>query len=276
MSLSTEIDLWLISILFLCAVLVVLLQKTPSPKLDFYEAINSGRRHTSPWMPSVLIRQAGFSPKHFSALYWASKIFTLVASAAVIMEIQLKVSEAQFILICVGSFFLTDIWLQAKRKQRKKRIENASSYLMSLLIIYLEMGNGLSRAIRQAATYGLDKDNPLAEEMMLIVAEIDAGKATDACFKDLAQRTGVSSLTRMAAILQLNAKLGSEATDIMASQYEICKADMEQTNLKQTSLKSLEAMLPALLTCFPMFFALVIYPAGYQIMQLLSLLGDLL
>lgn len=276
MNASIGIDLLLILLLVLCAVFVLLLQIAPSPKLDFFEVENGTQRSKSIWLPSTLIRQAGYSPRHYFAIYWASKVFAVVTVAVLIMESQFKLSSTQFITLCFASFFLTDIWLHTKKKQRKKRIEHATSYFTSLLIIYLEIGYGLNRAIRQAATYGLDSGSPLAEEMLLVASEINAGKDVDTCFRALNQRTGVAALSRMAATLQLNTKLGGTATDIMSSQYEICKAEMEQANLKQASLKSLEAMLPALLTCFPMFFALVIYPAGYQVMQLFSLLGELL
>nr|WP_243748681.1 type II secretion system F family protein [Pseudomaricurvus alcaniphilus] len=143
------------------------------------------------------------------------------------------------------------------------------------MIVNLNSGFSLNQAFRKAAQYGLHQANPLAEEVALISRELDAGRARQLAFTRLAQRTGVESVHRLATVVNVGLEMGTPMIDALQSQAKILRMQRKQQDTARINRKTMETMLPVLLTCFPMFLMLVLFPAGIQILNVLELLGDI-
>ena len=179
------------------------------------------------------------------------------------------------LLIGVVSFLVIDLWFLFARKSRRSSIERSLSFFVNLMVVYLKSGLSLTRAFDSAAQYGLSRKNPLSQEVSLLLREIDAGRARDEAFTRLAKRTGVQDLRRLAAVLNVGFKVGSPVADTLEAQAQLLRARQAQQGTALVNRKTMEAMLPMLMVCFPMFIVLIFYPAGAQVIEVMGALKDL-
>lgn len=248
-----------------------------SGKIDHID-FNADTRPTSKrsvFYPAQLIRQAGLPAFRNSLLYWSIKIVSLLLAICVLISIS-QINLTAGLVLSTLAFFLLDLWLLAKREARKQKIDHSVEYFISLLLVYLKSGNNLSHAFHQAAQYGLTKQNPLAQELMLVASELDAGRERQRAFTALAQRTGVKNLAKLANIIQVGMNMGTPLNNCLESQLCEIRLQQEERLTAEINRKSLETMLPMLLICFPVFLVLVFFPAAIQIMDVISLLAEML
>jgi tight adherence protein C len=227
--------------------------------------------------PATLIRQAGLSVLRSRLLYWSIKV--LISLAAVILLLEFLPTTATplaLIIIAILAFFALDIWLLLKRYSRKQQIDSSLEFFISLLIVYLQSGANLSQAFRLSAQYGLVKGHPLADELLLLSLELDSGRERRRAFSDLAERTGVRNLTKLAGIISMGLQIGSPLLHCLQTQLTTIQQQRQELLNNKISRKSLETLFPMLLVCFPMFLVLVFFPAAIQFFDLLTVLADVL
>ncbi len=228
------------------------------------------------WFPYELIRQAGFRPQQIQALYWSGKTLIAILLPLLLFELGGKIPSWWMALsVSVGGFFAPDLWFMSRRRSRQREITTSLSFFINLMVVYLQSGMNLSQAFRQAADYGLQPRNPLAEEIRLLTLEIEAGRDRESAFALLADRTGVDELKRLAAVISVGFRVGSPLRETLRAQADLLKARQAQMATELVNRKSMEAMLPMMLVCFPMFIVLVLFPAVIQVFDVLGMIGDL-
>lgn len=226
--------------------------------------------------PARLIRQAGRRPDAVGGLYWSSKLVLGLLLGLGMAELG-RYAWPWWTWLGAGlaGSFLPELWLLGRRRRRRAEIESALSFFINLMVVYLQSGMNLTQAFRQAAEHGLKEEHPLAQEVGLLALEIDAGRDRDAAFAMLAERTGVPSLMRLAAIIGVAYRAGSPVVETLRAQAELLKARQDQQAAELVNRKSMEAMLPMLLISFPMFVMLVLFPAVQQVFEVLGMIGEL-
>ncbi|MGB1261771.1 MAG: type II secretion system F family protein [Cognaticolwellia sp.] len=224
--------------------------------------------------PAKLIRQSGTSIAKFWLWYWAVKWCSAIMITFLAMEFSLSLWG--IVLIGIIGFFVIDLYLLIKRSHRRNQINTSLVFFINLLIVFLKSGLSLSQAFRKAAEFGLQKDNPLAAELELIACELDAGRDRSIAFDNLSERTGVEALNKLAIIIKAGIEVGSPVGDSLQSLADFLRLKKDQELTKKINKKALESTLPMAMVCFPMFFVLVFFPAGQQISEIMSLLGDIL
>jgi tight adherence protein C len=224
--------------------------------------------------PHKIIRQCGISVAGFWLWYWVVKWSSVVVF--VVLAIELSLDLWVIISVGVASFFMMDVYLLLKRKNRQTRISLSLVFFINLLIVFLKSGLSLSQAFRKAAQFGLQKDNPLAAELELIAYELDAGRDRTIAFDNLSVRTGVEALNKLAVIIKAGIEVGSPVGDGLQSLADFLRLQQDQQLTSRINRKALESTLPMAMVCFPMFFVLVFFPAGQQISEIMTLLGDIL
>jgi tight adherence protein C len=226
--------------------------------------------------PSRRIRQAGLAPKTMRLSYWLLKFTLLLLGPTLLLELSAgQVALWLLVAIAVVLFFVFDVWLLMVRRKRRHQIRRSLNFFVNLLVVYLKSGMSLGKAFDQAAEYGLGNKNPLSQEISLLSKEIEAGRGRDEAFAKLAQRTGVEDLEKIAAVLRVGFQVGSPVAETLAAQAELLRAKQTQLGTELVNRKSMEAMLPMLLVCIPMFVVLVLFPAGSQVYEVLQMMKDL-
>ena len=226
--------------------------------------------------PRRLIRQSGFSPDDNHIVYWVSKLFLMVLIPLMAAEAHpLMVRFPYPLLFGVSGFFMPDLWLASRRKKRRERIENGLSFLIDLIVAFLKSGMTLTQSFDQAAEHALPAKHPLAREAALIATELEAGIDRSVAFNNLADRTGVDALHRLAAVLSVGLKTGSPVHNTLRAQADLLRARQRERGEELISKKSLQALLPMILVSFPLIGVLVFFPAGLQLYEVFLLFREI-
>lgn len=222
--------------------------------------------------PRKLIRHAGLNPTDLVLVYWLIKAALCVLLPMLWVEFGPKpISTLQIILVALGGFFVFDLYLFRRRAKRRLAIQQSLSFFVDLIVTFLNTGVSLPQAINHAAMYGLPQKNPLANEVMLIAKELEAGGDRNEAFLTLADRTGVEDLVRLSSLLSMGLGRGAPIVDTLETQADMLREKQLRTSLELGNKKSLEAMFPMMLVSLPMFFVLVLFPALAQIHEAYSI-----
>ncbi len=241
---------------------------------------NSNKRSTSKsWYIGILIspkwmRQAGFQ---LTKLWFAMYLLKLSNVFIIIIIFTLSTYPLGGVLFYFGlllSFFLPELIFCLIRKQRQGAITNSLEFFLQVLLVYLKVGFTLEQAFGYAISHGLNKKNPLHNELNLFIQEVSAGKDKELAFSDLYIRTGVQDIKKLASLILVGSKLGTPLLTSIKSLLQSYELKKSITLTKKVNRKSLHTTFPILLICFPMFLVLVFFPSALQVMNVLKLLVD--
>ncbi len=102
------------------------------------------------------------------------------------------------VLFTFGTFFVPDLLLGARGRERQKEIERAFPGVLDQLTICVEAGLGLDAALDRAARSG---KGPLAEELARVMQDVQLGVSRQAALEALVRRTDVSDIRHFVVAL---------------------------------------------------------------------------
>ncbi|MGD8955677.1 MAG: hypothetical protein PVI45_14985, partial [Desulfobacterales bacterium] len=124
---------------------------------------------------SIRLRFSRAGIRHESALsiFWGSKIFLAVFTAAAFIILRLlifKLLSYQMtvivgVFVALLGFYLPDIWIRQKTDKRKEKLLNALPDALDLLVVCVEAGMGLDSAINRVADDSKDASPELSDEL---------------------------------------------------------------------------------------------------------------
>ena len=168
-------------------------------------------------------------------------------------------------------FFAIDLWLLARRRERRARIERSLSYFVDLIASFLGAGMHLSAAFRHAGRYGFPRRHPLAGEISLVGRELEAGRDRGEALLALAERTGVKDLKSLATLLNVGFRVGASIRVTLEEQADLLRAKQREGSMKLLNRKTLESLFPLLLVSLPIFGVLVGFPVVVELSKFFRL-----
>jgi tight adherence protein C len=209
------------------------------------------------------VRQAGLNPDSVGLSYWASKLFLACLLPLVLIvgsQGAYQWSHPLTVLLALLGFMLPDFWLLRARHVRRRRIRNALSFFLDLVVSLLHSGMTLERAFLRAARDGFSEPHPLADEARIIGWEMDAGKERSAAFETLADRTGVYELRAVSAALTMGLRRGAAVEDALEAQADTLRDRHRERALRRVSQAAVIAAMPVVLCGLPVFAVVVYFP----------------
>lgn len=174
-----------------------------------------------------------------------------------------------------SAFLLPDVFLFIERRARQRKIRTSLSFFLDLLVALVGSGLGLTQAFKRAGeSLRNGRSDPLADEVQLVVRELELGEAQDRAFLKLAERTGVDELARVAVTLRLGLRQGSSIQATLETLATQLRAKRREDAMATIQKASAQALFPIFLCGFPAFSVLVFYPAAFELMQALETLRD--
>jgi tight adherence protein C len=193
------------------------------------------------------------SPLVFGALW--------VLLAAMVARFDATVREhlTLILLLGVGLFYLQPLlWLRRSIKLRHKAIQRAMPFVIDLLTLSVEAGidfmNGLQRAIERR------KMDPLTEELIRMIHEIQLGASRRIALRNLSQRVNMPDMRSFAFALIQADELGVSIGVILRIQSD----QMRQRRFDRAERLANEAPVkmlgPLMLFIFPAVFIVLLGP----------------
>jgi tight adherence protein C len=161
-------------------------------------------------------------------------------------------------------FFLPNIWVRQKIKDRQDEIQKYLADAIDILAISVEAGQGFDGAL---ATLSARKNNALTAEFDRFRLEVQAGKGRREAFRDLALRTGVEDLSQFVAAMIQADQLGIGIAQVLRTQSEELRIKRRQRAEERARQAPIKMLFPLIFLMFPSLFIVILGPAVPQILS---------
>jgi tight adherence protein C len=173
------------------------------------------------------------------------------------------------ILACVGfaylGFYSPNIYISNKAGKRKASIKKAWPDALDLMLICVESGMSIEAAFRKVSEEIGTQSVPLAEELVLVGAELSFLQERRMAYENMANRTGLESVKSVAQALVQAERYGTpvgQALRVLAAESRDQR--MNEAEKKAAALPP-KLTVPMILFFLPVLFGVILGPAGIQI-----------
>ncbi|RDC71379.1 type II secretion system F family protein [Rhodovulum sp. 12E13] len=171
------------------------------------------------------------------------------------------VSMIQWLSILGGvGFFGPSFWLDSRIRSRRQAIEDAFPNMLDLLQVGVEAGMGFDQAFTKVAQEIQLASPELAEEMLIMQGEIQAGRDRDNALFGMARRTGIDEMLSFANVVMQSARFGTplaQALTTYANEMRYAREMRAQEKANQLPVKMSAVMASLML---PALIALILTP----------------
>jgi tight adherence protein C len=165
------------------------------------------------------------------------------------------------IWICGFVFFVPNVWLNGKIKERQQALERALPDAMDLLVTCVEAGLGLDAAMSRVAQELVLSSPTLADELNQTFLEVQAGVPRADSFRRLAERTGVEDLRSLSAMLIQTDIFGTSVARALRIHSDGMRVKRMQQAEEKAAMVSVKMTIPLVLFILPSLIAVVMGPA---------------
>lgn len=222
------------------------------------------------------LMEAGYRRDSAVGLYMASRLvlalllpFLLLASSPAwdLSELKLVV-----LLCCAGGAGLVapSFWLDRARSKRQMSIILGLPDALDMMVVCVEAGLGINASLARVARE-FHRANPiLSTEFELVTLEIRAGKSSTDALRSLAERTGISEVASLVAMLVQTERFGTSVADTLRVHADSLRVQRLLRAEEQAGKAPLKMMFPTLI----IFIATLIVTIGPGLMKMFAFFGE--
>ena len=191
-----------------------------------------------------------------------------VAGLLILLAHTVSVS-AVLVIILFGlvGYFLPDLWLRSKTRQRKTAITNALPDSIDLLTISVEAGLGFDQALARVVA----KSNTLlAQEFGRVLQQMRLGIARRDALRELVDRTGVEDLSQFVGAIIQAEQLGASIGRVLRIQSAEMRVRRRQRAQKLAQQAPIKMLFPMAFLILPSIFVVVLGPAIPRIVHVFA------
>jgi len=164
-------------------------------------------------------------------------------------------------------FYAPNIYVSNKASKRKQSIQRAWPDALDLMLICVESGMSIEAAFRKVSEEIGTQSIPLAEELVLVGAELSFLQERRMAYENMANRTGLESVKSVAQALVQAERYGTpvgQALRVLAAESRDQR--MNEAEKKAAALPP-KLTVPMILFFLPVLFGVILGPAGIQVSQ---------
>jgi tight adherence protein C len=173
------------------------------------------------------------------------------------------------LLVGLG-FYLPPLFVRRRIKHRQRAIREGFPHALDLMQVAVQAGLGFDAALAKVGEE-LQTAHPfLAEEFLVVVLELRAGKPRDRVLQDLAQRTGVEEINSFQTVMNQSIRYGtsiSDALNVYAKEMRHKRIMRAEELANKMPVKMSLAMVALLL---PTLFLIFMGPVAIRFIRVIS------
>lgn len=237
----------------------------------FYRFYNlkKEKKHTEKDQTLASAGLSDWDSAEWKVLTYSSGFFT--ALLAVIISIILSLpllTKLQIILIgYILGYMIPNFWLKKRLKKRKEEIVNSLPDVLDLVMVSVEAGLGFDSAIQRVVE---KQKGILADELGIVLKEINMGKPRRNSLKDMAKKNNVEDLSNVIASLIQADQLGISMGSVLRNQSKQLRQRRKQRAKEQAQKTPVKIMIPLVFFIFPSIFIVILGPAVLRIIEVFS------
>jgi tight adherence protein C len=223
-------------------------------------------------MQRKLIR-AGYRNQDAMKLVYGAKVAGVIVMP-ILMTLAVANSSAdpsnKFMAVIAAAamgFFGPNEWIKMAGQRRQKGLQKGLSNALDLMVVCVESGLGLDQAIMQVAK-DLEHAHPeISEEFALVNIEIKAGKRRIDALRNLAERTGVSDLKKLVAVLIQADRFGTGIAQSLRGHADFMRVQARQTAEEKAAKLGVKLVFPIFFCILPSLFVVTVGPVAMKIIR---------
>jgi tight adherence protein C len=244
-------------------------ERAVAPALD--RLAGAGRRLTPDGMVGSLERRillAGASATWPIERVLAFKLLLGGVGALVGAFLYLSSSSTINLVIAVAAvalgYFGPDLLLQHQAEKRQRDIQLALPDTLDQVTISVEAGLAFDAALSRAAKAGA---GPLAEEILRVMQDIQAGMSRNQALDALVNRTDVAELKQFVHAIGQADSFGIPIAQVLRVQAAELRLKRRQRAEERAMKLPVKVLFPLLLCIFPTMFAIILGPAVLRLVE---------
>ena len=167
----------------------------------------------------------------------------------------------------VVGWFAVDILLARMNSQRRRSILRDLPTTMDLLVLSLEAGMGLDRAMR---TIAAEYHNALSDEIRHVLRDVDLGLVRGEAFDRMALRVGLDDLRSLSRAIVQSEELGVSLVTVMHTQSHEMRISRRRAAEAEALRAPVKMLVPLVIFILPTLFMLLLGPVGLRAANSLS------
>jgi len=169
------------------------------------------------------------------------------------------------VLFSFAAFYLPDIFLGARGRERQSQIERAFPGVLDQLSICVEAGLGLDAALDRAARSGR---GPLADELSRVMQDVQLGVSRQVALESMVKRTDVSDIRHFVVALGQANRYGVPIVQALRAQALEAREQRRSRAEEHAQKMSVKLLFPLVFCILPSLFAVLLGPAAIRIAHL--------
>jgi len=213
--------------------------------------------------------RAGYRDKKCINVFYGAKVLSplLFCLLITLTGISSMMGPFSYLMAAGLGFLVPDFWLGNRIKARQTILKLGLPDALDLVIICMEAGLGLDRAIQRAGEEMRVSQPEMAEELEVRALEQKAGRSRSETWKNLGERTGVESIRALAAILTQADKFGTSVGKALRGHSEALRVRRRQDAEEQAARTTVKLIFPLVLFIFPALFVVTLGPSMIIIIE---------
>ena len=138
---------------------------------------------------------------------------------------------------------------------------------LDLMVVCLEAGLTMAAGFARVAREFARSSPSLCDELRLMTAEMQAGKAGADALRGLAERVGIEDVSSLVAMLVQSERFGTSVADALRIQADGMRRDRLQRAEERAQKASVRMLIPAGLLIFPATMIVILGPAAMVFMS---------
>lgn len=130
-------------------------------------------------------------------------------------------------LLVVLGFYMPPLYVRRQTKQRQLAIREGFPQALDLMQVAVQAGLGFDAALAKVGEELQTAHRALAEEFLVVVLELRAGKPRERVLQDLADRTGVEEIQSFQTVMVQSIRYGTSISDAL----EVYAAEMRHKRM---------------------------------------------
>jgi tight adherence protein C len=171
------------------------------------------------------------------------------------------------VLALLVGWFGIDLSLLRHHAQRRRAILRDLPTVMDLLVLSLEAGMGLDRALR---TVTHEYRSVLSDEIHRVLHDIDLGASRGEAFERMGVRVGLDDLRSLSRAIVQSEELGVSLVSVMQTQSHEVRLSRRRTAEAEALRAPVKMLIPLVVFILPTLFMLLLGPVGLRAAAALS------
>jgi len=219
---------------------------------------------------------AGYRSRNAPVVYFGSRVALalIVPISVLISQIFLERTENQllaYLLAAAGlGYIAPSWWLDRRVKARQRMILHGLPDALDLMVVCVEAGLGINAALSRVAREFARTNPVLNSELELVTLEIRAGKSLTEALRGLSNRTGLSEVSALVAMLVQTEQFGTSVANALRVHAQGVRVERMQAAEELAAKAPVKMLFPTLL----IFAATLIVILGPGFIQLIAVFNN--